>query len=70
MRLFDYFRSSAAWRVRIALGLKGLAVARESVDLRTGMQAEAGYRAVNPQGLVPTLETPEGTLSQSLAIIE
>lgn len=70
MKLFDYFRSSAAWRVRIALELKGLAAERESVDLRTGVQSEATYRGVNPQGLVPTLVTPEGTLSQSLAIIE
>lgn len=70
MKLFDYFRSSAAWRVRIALELKGLAVERTPVDLRTGVQGEDAYRAVNPQGLVPALEVPEGTLSQSLAIIE
>lgn len=70
MKLFDYFRSSAAWRVRISLELKGLEAERVSVDLRTGVQSEGAYRDVNPQGLVPALVTPEGTLTQSLAIIE
>jgi maleylacetoacetate isomerase len=70
VKLFDYFRSSAAWRVRIVLELKGLDAERVSVDLRTGVQSEDAYRAVNPQGLVPALETRGGTLSQSLAIIE
>jgi maleylacetoacetate isomerase len=71
MKLYDYFRSSAAYRVRIALNLKGLAPAREFVHLRNGKQRDDGYLAVNPQGLVPVLVTDEGrVLTQSLAIIE
>ncbi len=73
MRLSTYFRSSAAWRVRIALGLKGLAWTPESVNLLRGggEQLRPEYRAKNPTGLVPTLETDEGAaIAQSLAIIE
>ena len=70
MRLYDYFRSSAAYRVRIALNLKGLAPAREFIHLRRDVQRGESYLAVNPQGLVPVLETDDGTmLTQSLAII-
>ena len=70
MRLYDYFRSSAAYRVRIALNLKGLAPAREFIHLRNNVQRSDNYLAVNPQGLVPALETDDGTvLTQSLAII-
>ncbi len=69
-RLYTYFRSSAAYRVRIALNLKGLAYEPAFVHLRKGEQHSDAYRAVNPQGLVPALETEEGVLAQSLAIIE
>ncbi len=71
MRLYDYFRSSAAYRVRIALNLKGLSAERTFVHLRKSAQRDPAYLALNPQGLVPTLVTDDGTvLTQSLAIIE
>jgi maleylacetoacetate isomerase len=71
MTLHGYFRSSAAWRVRIALGLKGIAVRHVSRHLRKGEQAAPDHLALNPQGLVPTLEVPGlGPLTQSLAILE
>ena len=72
MRLYDYFRSSAAYRVRIALNLKGIDVdERTFVHLRMGKQRGDDYLAVNPQGLVPVLELDDGrVLAQSLAIIE
>jgi maleylpyruvate isomerase len=71
LRLYSYFRSSAAFRVRIALELKGLDYAIEPVNLAAGAQREAGFRALNPQGFVPALQLPDGTLlTQSTAIIE
>ncbi len=70
MTLYDYFRSSASWRVRIALALKGVEVARVPVSLVDDEQATAAYLAVNPQGLVPALDTGEAVLTGSLAIIE
>ncbi len=73
MLLYDYFRSSAAFRVRIALALKGLSAERRFIHLLKagGEQNTDGYRLKNPQGLVPTLELDNGeTLTQSLAIIE
>ncbi len=71
MKLYDYFRSSAAYRVRIALNLKGLEPERAFVHLRRGAQRADGYLAVNPLGLVPSLVTDGGeVLTQSLAIIE
>jgi maleylacetoacetate isomerase len=70
MILYDYFRSSAAYRLRIALNLKGLEAERRSVHLRKGEQRGSHYLAVNPQGLIPTLLDGELTLTQSLAIIE
>ena len=71
MKLHGYFRSSAAWRVRIALNLKGVGVEHVSHHLRHGEQRDAAYLALNPQGLVPTLELDDGiVLTQSLAIIE
>ena len=70
MLLYDYFRSSAAYRVRIALNVKGLAADRRYIHLRKGHQHTPEYRAQNPQGLVPTLVVGERRLSQSMAIIE
>jgi maleylacetoacetate isomerase len=71
MKLYDYFRSSAAYRVRIALNLKGVAPEREFVHQRRGVQRGEGYRALNPQGLVPSLVLDDGTVvTQSLAILE
>ncbi len=66
--LHDYFRSSAAYRVRIALNLKGVDYDRHSVNLAKGEQKGAAYRAVNPQGFVPMLEIDGLKLTQSLAI--
>lgn len=72
MRLYDYFRSSAAYRVRIALNLKGVRPdERTFVHLRMGGQRAQDYLALNPQGLVPALALDDGhVLTQSLAIIE
>jgi maleylacetoacetate isomerase len=71
VKLYDYFRSSAAYRVRIALNLKGLTPEREFVHLRRGAQRGDDYLAVNPHGLVPALVTDDGrVLTQSLAIVE
>lgn len=68
--LYDYWRSSAAYRVRIALSLKGLSWTAVQVDLVTGEQGEAAHRARNPLGLVPVLEVDGEAISQSLAIID
>ncbi|WP_298284983.1 maleylacetoacetate isomerase [Novosphingobium sp.] len=70
MRLHTYWRSSAAWRVRIALALKGLAWEAAAHDLSKGGQSAPGYLALNPQALVPALEVDGAVLTQSLAIIE
>lgn len=70
MRLYDYYRSSAAYRCRIALNLKGLAYDSVPVHLREGAQRSEDYRAINPQGLVPALTLDGGVLTQSLAIVE
>ena len=70
MKLYDYFRSSAAYRVRIALNLKGQKPERAFVHLRKNAQRGDDYLALNPQGLVPALVTDGGdVLTQSLAII-
>ena len=71
MRLHGYFRSSAAYRVRIALNLKGVKAEHAFRHLRKGEQRAPDYLAMNPQGLVPTLELDNGALlTQSLAIVE
>ena len=70
MKLYSYFRSSAAFRVRIALNLKGLAYEPRFVHLARGEHRQPEYGALNPQGLVPALEDDGNLLTQSLAIIE
>jgi maleylacetoacetate isomerase len=71
MKLYGFFRSSAAFRVRIALNLKQLRYESVAIHLRRNEQANPQYRALNPQGLVPTLEEDDGRrFIQSLAIIE
>lgn len=70
LRLYTYFRSSAAFRVRIALNHKGLAWEPEVIWLLTDEQKSPAYQAVNPQALVPTLVDAGHRLNQSLAIIE
>lgn len=71
MKLHGYFRSSAAYRVRIALNLKGLGAEHLPHHLRKGEQCAPAYLAINPQGLVPALENDAGAvLTQSVAIIE
>jgi len=67
--LYDYYRSSAAYRVRIALNLKGVEYESRTVNLLNSEQKAEDYRALNPQGLVPMLEIDGHRLTQSLAII-
>lgn len=70
MELYDFPRSSAAYRVRIACALKGLSYKKTLIDFRAGAQRSPEYLALAPSGLTPTLVTDDGlTLSQSLAII-
>jgi maleylacetoacetate isomerase len=71
MKLYSYYRSSAAYRVRIALGLKKLAFELAPVNLLEGEHRGETYNAINPQGLVPSLETDDGrVITQSSAILE
>jgi maleylacetoacetate isomerase len=71
LKLHGYFRSSAAWRVRIALALKGIPYDQAFRHLRKGEQSAPDFLKLNPQGLVPALEVAgRGSLTQSLAIIE
>lgn len=70
MDFYTYFRSSAAFRVRIALNLKGLPATYHAVNLREQGHLDAAYRALNPQALVPALVDQGQVITQSLAIIE
>jgi len=72
MKLYNYFRSSASYRVRIALNLKGLTYEYVPIHLRRGggEQYAPSYKALNPQGIIPTLEDNGRVLTQSLAILE
>ena len=70
LTLHGYFRSSASYRVRIALNLKGIVYADAFHHLRRGEQRAPDFLALNPQGLLPALETPDGVLTQSLAICD
>ncbi|BDD68578.1 maleylacetoacetate isomerase [Sphingobium sp. TA15] len=70
LTLHGYWRSTSAYRVRIALNLKGVAYDQVTHDLRTGAQREPDYRAIAPQGLVPAVEADDFTLTQSPAIME
>lgn len=71
MKLYSFFNSSASYRVRIALALKGLDYQTVGVNIRIGQQNELAYRRMNPLGLVPTLVTDDGeSLGQSLAITD
>src|SRR4051812_3597605 len=67
--LYDYYRSSAAYRVRIALNLKSVDYEQRPVNLAAGAQKAGDYRALNPQGLVPMLEIDGHRLTQSLSIM-
>jgi maleylacetoacetate isomerase len=71
LKLYDYWRSSAAYRVRIGLNLKGVAYKSAPINIAPGQdeQLRESYRAKNPQMRVPALETPHGVLTQSLAIL-
>jgi maleylpyruvate isomerase len=70
MILHGYWRSSATYRVRIALNLKGLTAETVGHDLRLNAQHDPAYVARNPQALVPSIETGDGVVGQSLAILE
>lgn len=70
MELYTFFNSSASYRVRIAMALKGLDYRSIGINIRTGAQRDDAYLALNPAGLVPALVDGESRLSQSLAIID
>ena len=70
LQLYSYYRSSAAYRVRIALEIKQLSYRQLPVNLLSGEHRQQEYLQTNPGGLIPALTTTEGTLTQSLAIIE
>jgi maleylpyruvate isomerase len=69
-QLYTFSHSSASYRVRIAMALKGLSWESHGVSLRAGAHRDPEYLALNPQGRVPALSTPDGLLTQSLAIID
>jgi Glutathione S-transferase len=71
MKLYSFFNSSASYRVRIAMALKGIDYDTVGVNIRIGQQNALEYRRLNPVGLVPALVTDDGeSLGQSLAIID
>jgi len=70
LKLYTYFRSSAAFRARIALNLKGLAYTPVFVHLAKGEHLQPAYRSINPQGLLPALAVDGALLAQSIAIME
>jgi maleylpyruvate isomerase len=70
LKLYDFWRSGTSHRLRIALALKGLEHTQESIDLLASAQRSSDHLARNPQGFVPVLETDDGLLTQSPAIIE
>jgi maleylpyruvate isomerase len=70
MRLYDFFRSGTSHRLRIALNLKGLSYEQVAIDLRKEQHLGEGYKAINPQQLVPSLDIGDTILTQSPAIIE
>ena len=70
MKLYNFFRSGTSHRLRIALNLKGIATEYVAVDLRVDEQLNAAFKAVNPQGMVPALDTGDQVMIQSPAIIE
>jgi maleylpyruvate isomerase len=71
MQLHGFWRSTATWRVRIALAHKGLAYSYQPVDLVAGDQHDPAYREISPMSQVPVLELPDGArISQSIAILE
>lgn len=70
MKLYGYYRSSTSYRTRIALNLKALEYQQVPVNLRTGEQQSASYKAVNPHQTVPALEVDGAYLTQSLALLD
>jgi maleylpyruvate isomerase len=70
MKLYSFFRSGTSHRLRIALNLKGIATDYVAIDLRVDEQQKEAFKAINPQGMVPALDTGEQVLIQSPAIIE
>ena len=70
LALHGFFNSSASYRVRIALALKKLPYEHVGVNIRSGVQNEPAYKALNPAGLVPTLQQGDLSITQSLAVID
>jgi maleylpyruvate isomerase len=70
MKLYNFFRSGTSHRLRIALNLKGIDAEYLPIDLRTGQHTQVAYRAINPQGLVPSLEIAGAVMTQTPAILE
>jgi maleylpyruvate isomerase len=71
MKLYGYWRSGTSYRTRLALAIKGIEVEQVAINLKAGAHHDDAYRAINPQGMVPTLELDDGTrIAQSGAIIQ